>query len=165
VNVAELQQHIRSLTPFLTSCGAKGVAEDLQYLSARLEPFRGHKLRTFADWLVQAEAYSRGEHPIGKKPAAPKKPPAPKKAAKDPQQAQRAAERVFQDYSRATDPSVTREEIEEAIGGLGGLKRAELDALALRMEIGQKFPSIPAVVKAIRQKIFDRKGSFERAPA
>jgi hypothetical protein len=156
VNVAELQQHIRSLGSFLASVGSRPAATELEYLSERLTPFQGQKLKAFADFLTAAEARARGEPPPGRKP------PTPRKPAKDPQQ---ATDRVFQAYIRATDPSLTRDEIEAAVTDLNGLKKADLESLARRIDIGQKFARIADVVQAIRQKIFDRKGAFERAPA
>jgi hypothetical protein len=156
VNVAELQQHIRSLGLFLASVGSRPAAAELEYLSERLAPFQGQKLKAFADFLTAAEARARGEPPPGRKP------PKPRKLAKDPRQ---ATDRVFQAYTRATDPTLTRDEIEAAVADLDGLKKTDLDGLARRIEIGQKFGKIADVVQAIRQKIFDRKGAFERAPA
>jgi hypothetical protein len=156
VNVAELQQHIRSLGLFLASVGSRPAAAELEYLSERLTPFQGQKLKAFADFLTDAESRARGESPPGRKPTASRKP------VKDPRQ---ATDRVFQAYSHATDPMMTRDEIEAAVADLEGLKKADLDGLARRIEIGQRFGRIADVVKAIRQKIFDRKGAFERAPA
>ncbi len=156
MTVAELQQHIRSLGVFLASVGSRPAAAELEYLSERLAPFQGQKLKAFADFLTAAECRARGEPPPGRKPAAPRKP------VKDPLQ---VTDRVFQAYNRAIDPMMTREEIEAAVTDLDGLKKADLEGLARRMEIVQKFGKIADVVKAIRQKIFDRKGMYERAPA
>jgi hypothetical protein len=155
VNVAELQQHIHSLGLFLASVGSRPAAAELEYLSERLAPFQGQKLKAFADFLTAAECRARGEPPPGRRPTAARKP------AKDPVQ---VTDRVFRAYNSATDPLTTREEIEAAVTDLAGLKRADLDGLARRMEIVQRFGNIADVVQAIRQKIFDRKGMFERAP-
>ena len=163
MNVAELQQHVRSMSQFLQAAGGSaGVVSDLDYLGQCLEPFRAHKLRVFAEFLVRAEAYARGEVPIGKKPAAPRKPAAPKKPAQDPEQARRAAEHLFDLYNRAADPAVTAEAIEAAVEGLKPLKKADLDALAQRMEVGRMPRSISDATKAIRQKVLDRKGMIDR---
>ena len=60
MTVAELQLLLSDLGKFLRASEATKVAGELEYISAKLVPFRGYKLKAFADFLEKAEAYSRG---------------------------------------------------------------------------------------------------------
>jgi hypothetical protein len=161
VTVAELQLLLSDLGKFLRAAGSAAVAGELEHISSKLTPFRDQKLKAFADFLEQAEAYSRGAlAPKGKGGGA-------KKSKTDPAAIEQACRRLLDLYARAIDPSVTLEQIESAVQALEALDppKARLDALAKEMGYTQKFKAKPDVVKAIRQKIIGRKGAFERPNA
>jgi hypothetical protein len=161
MTVAELQLLLSDLGKFLRASESAKVAGELEYIGAKLTPFRGYKLKAFADFLEQAEAYSRGV-------LAPKaKGGGAKKAKADPAAVERACQHVLDLYAKAIDPSVTPEQIEAGVQALqeADPTRPKLDDLARQMGYTQKFKSKPDVLKAIRQKIVGRKGAFERPGA
>jgi hypothetical protein len=149
------------MAKFLRASEAAKVAGELEYVSAKLVPFREYKLKAFADFLEKAEAYSRGA--LAPKASA----GAAKKGKADPAAVEEACQRILDLYGKAIDPSVTLEQIESTVQGLQALDppRARLDELARQMGYSQKFRSKPDVLKAIRQKIVGRKGAFERPNA
>jgi hypothetical protein len=161
VTVAELQLLLSDLSKFLRASESAKVAGELEYISAKLSPFKGYKLRAFADFLETAEAYSRGA--LAPKSTAPKR----GKVKKDPAAVEQAFQRIMQVYDQAIDPSVTVEQIESTTQALQELDppKAKLDELTKRMGYSQKFKSKPEAIKAIRQKIMGRKGAFDRPNA
>ena len=157
MTVAELQMLLADLSKFLRASESAKVAGELEYISARLAPFRDYKLRAFADFLEKAEAYSRGAlAPKGKGGGA-------KKGKADPAAVEQACQRTMDLYRRAIDPAVTVEQIEAAVQALRELDppKAQLDELARQMGYTQKFKAKADVIKAIRQKIIGCKGAFE----
>jgi hypothetical protein len=160
VTVAELQLLLTDLGKFLRASESAKVAGELEYISTKLAPFREYKLKAFADFLVQAEAYSRGA-------LAPKGKGGARKGKADPAAAEQACQRVLELYAKAIDPSVTVEQIESAVQALQALDppKARLDELARQMDYSQKFKAKADVIKAIRQKVIGRKGAFERPNA
>jgi hypothetical protein len=161
VTVAELQSLLSDLGKFLRASESAKVAGELEYISTKLAPFRGYKLKAFGDFLEQAEAYSRGAL------APPRGKGAGKKGKADPAAVEQACQRALELYGKAIDPSVTVEQIETAMQALQDLDppKARLDELARQMGYTQKFKGKPDVIKAIRQKIIGRKGAFERPNA
>ena len=157
MTVAELQMLLTDTGKFLRATAGATAAGELEYLSDKLRPFAGQKLKAFADSL----------QPAGAAP----KPPAPKVAGKkgkaDPGAVEQACRRVLEVYGRAIDPSVTVEQIEASVGELQALDptKARLDDLAKQMGYSQKFKDKAEVLKAIRQKVIGRKGAFERPNA
>ena len=152
---------ITDLGKFLRASEYAKAAGELEYISAKLGSFREYNLKAFADFLEQAEAYSRGA-------LAPKgKGGGPKKAKTDPAAIEQACERTLELYAKAIDPSVKIEQIEAAVRALEELDapKARLDELARQMGYTQKFKAKADVLKAIRQKIIGRKGAFERPNA
>jgi hypothetical protein len=134
------------------------VGGELDYISGKLQPFRAYKLKAFADFLEQAEAYSRGA-------LAPKvKGVGGKKGKADPAATEQACERILNLYAKAIDPSVTLDQIDAAVQALQALDpaKARLDGLARQMGYTQKFKSKADVLKAIKQKVVGRKGAFDR---
>jgi hypothetical protein len=162
VTVAELQLLLSDLGKFLRASEAAKVAGELDFISVKLQPFREYKLRAFADFLEQAEAYSRGALASGKSKGGRQRKAKPAEAT-----AEQACQRTLDLYNRAIDPSVTGEQIEAAVKALEGMDpaKARLDDLARQMGYSQKFKSKADVLKAIRQKIIGRKGAFERPQA
>ena len=59
MQVADLQQFVRSLGTTLQSAGAKSAAGDLEKAAAGLEPFKDMAIAQFGDFLAQAETYAR----------------------------------------------------------------------------------------------------------
>jgi hypothetical protein len=161
VTVAELQLLLSDLGKFLRASEAAKVAGEIEYISARLVPFREYKLKAFADFLEKAEAYSRGA-------LAPKeKGGKARKGKADPAAIEQTCQRTLDLYGRAIDPTVTLEQIEAAVKELQEFDppKARLDQMAQQMGYSQKFRSKAEVLKAIRQKIIGRKGAFERPNA
>jgi hypothetical protein len=152
-----LQQLLSDLGRFLRAAQAAGVGGELEYISGKLQPFRAYKLKAFADFLEQADAYSCGA-------LAPKtRGGGGKKAKADPAAIEQACERVLNPYAKAIDPSVTLDQIDAAVQALQALDpaTARLDELVRQMGYTQKFKSKADVLKAIKQKIVGRKGAFD----
>ena len=161
MTVAELQLLLSDLGKFLRASESAKVAGELEYIGSKLAPFKDYKLKAFADFLEQAEAYSRGALvPKAKGGGA-------KKGKADPAAVEQACQRVLELYAKAIDPSVTLEQIESAVQALQELDSpaARLDDLARQMGYSRKFKSKAEALKAIRQKITGRKGTFERPDA
>jgi hypothetical protein len=161
VTVAELQLLLSDLGKFLRASESAKVAGELEYISAKLAPFQEYKLKAFADFLEKAEAYSRGAlAPSGRGAGG-------RKGKTDAAAVEQACQRVLELYGKAIDPSVTTEQIETAVKSLQDVDpaKARLDEIARQMGYSQKFRSKADVLKAIRQKIIDRKGAFERPQA
>src|SRR5208337_4389262 len=94
VTVAELQLLLSDLGKFLRASAAAKVAGELETISAQLTPFKDYNLKAFADFLVQAEAYSRGA-------LAPKAKSAPAKKGKaDPATIEQACNAILDVYSK-----------------------------------------------------------------
>jgi hypothetical protein len=161
VTVEELQMLLTDLGKFLRASKSATAAGELEYVGAKLTPFRGYKLKAFADFLEKAEAYSRGA-------LAPKATGGgAKKTKPDAAAIERLCQQVLELYGKAIDPSVTIEHIEDVCRALREADpvRACLDEIARQMGYTQKFKSKPDVFKAIRVKILNRKGAFERPGA
>lgn len=161
MTVAELQLLLVDLGKFLRASESAKVAGELEYISDKLTPFRDYRLKAFADFLEQAEAYSRGVlAPKGRGKGS-------RKGKPDPETIELACEQALELYAKAIDPDVTLEQIEEAMQVLRDLDpaKARLDKLARQMGYSQKFKSKPDVLKAIRLRIINRKGAFERPDA
>jgi hypothetical protein len=162
VTVGELQLLLCDLGKFLRASDSAKVAGELEYIGAKLAPFRDYKLKAFADFLEKAEAYSRGAlAPKGKGGGG------GKKGKADPAAIEEACQRVMDLYGKAIDPSVTLDQIEAGVQSLQDLDppKARLDGLARQMGYTQRFNAKADVLKAIRQKVVGRKGAFERPNA
>jgi len=156
VIIADLQLHLRHLSEFLAAAGSKKLADELKDLSDKLEPFKDTKLKAFGDILTKADTAAPGGPGPGGKGAS------RKTLASPTDEAQRLFERVRHQYHNAPDPSVTLEDIEATAQELELLSEAQLDDLAKQIEIHQQFQSRAKAIKAIRQKLLDRKGAAER---
>jgi hypothetical protein len=166
VRVADLQQHLADLTRLLESSGAKVVATDLAAIRDGLAPFRDLPLKEFAGFLARAEAYSRGEVPV----AAPKgardtrKPAAGAKLKAPTLDANAVCVEIRDLYERAASPAVSAEHIEVACGRAGNLSKPGVLAIAEAVGLkGLKSKTKDAILDAIRQRIFGRKGGTIRA--
>jgi hypothetical protein len=168
MKVADLQQHLLDLRRLLDAAGgSKTVVNDLDAIQRGLQPFRDAALKDFADFLVRAETYrAGGEVPLKQPPAKKTKEPksvTPKVKAPAPD-ADALAREVRQLYDQAASAAVTQELIEEAMGRVGKLTKPGLLVVAAGIEL--KMGSSTAkdkVIAAIRQRLVDRKGSYQRA--
>ena len=160
MTVAELQLLLSDLGKFLRASESAKVAGELEYISARLAPFREYKLKAFADFLEQAEAYSRGA-------LAPPQGKGGGRKKRDPAAVEEACRRVMELYAKAIDPAVTLEQIESAVQALQELDppATRLDEMTRQMGYTRKFKAKAEALKAIRQKILGRKGAFDRPNA
>jgi hypothetical protein len=161
VKVADLQQHLVDLAKLLDASGAKGVATDLNAIQTGLTPFRDVPLRTFADFLVRAEAYSRDPVPIVPPKTRQPRASTSRKAKADPAE---VVERLRQLYERSGDPSVSTEELDQGLRLLGDLTKDGLLQVADALEIkGLSKKKVPEIREAVRQKVFNRRGASQRA--
>jgi hypothetical protein len=160
VKVADLQQHLGDLGRLLETSGARGVAADLAAIRDGLTPFRDQSLKAFADFLIKAEALSRG----GPLPAV-SPPRTSRGAARAPavELGPLTAE-VKRVYDQAGDPAVTNDHIEAALAPLSGLTKAALEAIAEAVELkGMKSKTKDSILNSIRARILTRKGAAQRA--
>jgi hypothetical protein len=157
MTVAELQMLLSDVGKFLRATAGATAAGELEYLSGKLQPFAGQKLKAFADSLDPAQKPPPASAPKG----------GGKKGKADPLAVDQAFQRILDVYGKAIDPAVSMEQIEAAVADLQSLDptKARLDELARQMGYSQKFKDKPEVLKAIRQKIIGRKGAFERPTA
>ena len=158
VTVAELQLLLLDLGRLLRASAAAVCVGQISNLSGQVGNLT---YKAFADFLVQAEAYSRGA-------LAPKAKSAPAKKGKaDSAAIEQACQDILDVYANAIDPTVTLEQIEATVRTLeeSNAMKPRLDELARQMGYSQKFRSKPDVLKAIRQKNVSRKGAFERQNA
>jgi hypothetical protein len=136
VNVSDLQQLIIGLGQILTAGGSKAAAE-LQYLNQKLTPYKDEKLKAFADSLTTG--------------------PRPFKSVEE------ALSALQQLFNTALSPEVTEDGIKAEVGRCEKLTKPKVDELVKRFGLERKFPKKDQALKAIEQKIIDRKGAFERS--
>ena len=160
MTVAELHVFLLDLSKFLRSSDAAKPAGEIEYLCVKLLPFREMRLKDFGNILTTSEERSKGALPSPKVHTS-------KKAKVDPATIRESCNRVIDLYNRAVDPSVTIDQIEEALGKLesNDPPKPTLDAFAKQMGFEQKFKSKAEVLKAIRQRIIGRKGAADRINA
>jgi hypothetical protein len=156
VTVADLQLHLRHLSEFLAAAGSKKMADELKDLGEKLEPFKDSRLKAFGEFLTRAHTSG------GSGPGPQKKGGSRKTAALSTDEVQRLFERVRNQYHNAPDPSVTMEEIEATAQELEQLSEVQLADLAKQVEIDAQFHSRADAIKAIRQKLLERKAATER---
>jgi hypothetical protein len=158
MNVADLQQHLANLGRLLEASGAKGVAADLGAIRDGLAPFRDHSLKTFAEFLIKADTYTKG----GLVPVA----GGGKRRAGAEEQARGDLESLGRElqslYERSSSPEVTTDQIDALVGRLAALPKDGLAAEGIGL-MGMKAKTKPAIQGAIRQRILDRKGAVLRS--
>ena len=157
MTVGDLLKLLDGLGAVLGTSGAKSVAGELREVAVEMQPFAEYKLRAFADFLKKAEADSRG--------VLPPKGATRKAAGPDPKRVQTALDALRGLYHRALEPEVTVESIQVEVGRLADMKKPELEELARAFEITRKLKNKNEILKAIAQRIIDRKGAVERANA
>lgn len=164
MKVADLQQHFGDLARLLDASGAKAVASDLTAIERGLHPFRDLPAKEFADFLVRAEAYSRGEVPLvqptGKRGSTAR----PTRAVPSTPNVDALAAEAHDLYEQAASPSVSIEQIDALVAKFGTLSKDGLVIVAERIGLkGMKSKGKGAVQEAIRLRMLSRKGSTQRA--
>jgi hypothetical protein len=154
MTVSELLKLLVSLGQVLEASGAKSVATELQEVALKMQPFGEYKLKAFAEFLQKAAE-------------APRAAPGPKGSAHPvvdgAQQIQTALDTVRRLYHRALEPEITVDFIQAEVGRFAGLSKPQLDELAKQFEISRKLKTKGDVLKAIAQRIIDRKGARDRS--
>jgi len=161
MTVGTLDEFLRRLADVMEAADGKAAGvRDVRALADKLKPFGSLTLAAFADFLVKADAYSRGDLAavFGK----PKPVARPTKTA-DPNRVPAAVERLKTLYGRSLDPSVTGDTVRETINGINSFTKLELDQVAAGCGFHQKFKTKAGLLDALQKWILDRKGSFERA--
>ena len=170
MNVADIQQHFRSLAQFAERAGASGkVLIELRSVAEVLGPFESLTVAQFGLFLRAADEYARnGTVPTGTKskipraPKAPVTPRAPKAAAVSPDQ---AIERIYALYETMVHGNHTEEAIAKELNLIGALTKPSLQKLAEKMTIWQavKKLGVPAIKAKIQDEVRERKNRFERS--
>jgi hypothetical protein len=162
MTVGTLDTFLRRLADVMEAADGKAAGiREVRVLADRLAPFGGLSLAAFGDFLVKAEAYSRGDLAavFGTKKATARQP----KAAADPDRVPAAVERLKALYGRALDASFTPDAVRAAVQAIKGFAKPEVDQVAAGCGFHQKFKTKAAVLDALEKWILDRKGTFERA--
>jgi hypothetical protein len=165
MNVDALSNFFNRAADLMEAAGAKGTPDEVREMARTLGVFGELSLKQFAEFLVKAEAFSRGDlesvfpKPKEKKPRTPKTP----KAAPDPEKVPNATRTLQTLYERALDPSVTEASVSNAIEPMEDFKLDELKRIAVDCGFKQKFANKKAVLDALRKWILGRKGAFHRA--
>ncbi len=167
MNVANLRQYLADLKRMLDVAGVKGpIIEDLAAIDAGLKPFEAHSLKDFADFLVRAEAFSRGEVPVKplkgqRRTVSSPSTSKPKTANADLASLAQEAKRI---YDQAPSESLTVEMIDALADRLKPLTTADLTTVAATLNLKvARSATKGKIVDAIRKWILDRKGSAQRA--
>lgn len=162
MKVNDLQQFLRSLARPLSASGAKKVADELDRMSAGLEPFKDLSVAQFADFLAKADTFARtGVVPTtGRSRSS-----GTRRAAKavDPAAIGSAVERIKSLYERVTTPEVDYRTIDAEVNKLG--KESSKDAvlqIAREFGITGSFKTKKAALDEIQRRMTDRKESHER---
>ena len=157
MKIVDLQCYFRSLAQVLGATGAKQVAADLEKVCTGLEPFRDLQVVQFADLLVQADGYARtGVLPPGPKSKTRNKP-------LDPDKVKNAAQQVLALYERSSDADLSYTTIEREIKSLdASMSKDEILELARQVGIAGNLTTKKGALESIKNKITDRKKSFER---
>lgn len=156
MNVDELQLQLSNLAHLLKDAGGRKIADALDEFCQRLQPYRDRKVKDLLDLVAKADEIVR----TGVPPTKPRK-----TAAKaDPEALARLQARIIELYQRASDPSVTRELVEDAFQQLekANLTVPQLQELARRMDIQQRFRAKKELLETMKRAVLERKGVFER---
>jgi copper homeostasis protein CutC len=158
MNIAELQQFIKSLVPPLTGSGApRKITDDLERICTGLEPFRDKPIAEFADFLVRAEEYHRTGIVPGKKRAS------PKPQTIDQEKVLTAAQGVKALFERAFDAEMSAETLNHELEQLiQPLNTAEIVQVAQETGAGQA-KTKKAALEGIGRMIRERKRVMEPA--
>ena len=157
MKVAELQQFISTLVPFVKAARASDtVTADIERAVQLLEPFKDKSLSEFNDFLRMADEYVRnGTLPASARGgrARPKTPAEPKLSV------QEAAQKFMALYERSNDPTLEETTIDTELSRLYDLSIPELQNLA--KELNRPLPAglkkKPDIVATFKRMIKDQK--------
>lgn len=158
MNVDEFQLHLNNLSNLLRRAGGKKVADEMDEFCLALRPYSDRRMKDLVAMIAKAETITQN----GGLPAKPK---GKAKKKSDPAAISDAVQRVRNLFERATDASVSREEIETACSELDsiGVPKPALESLARELMISEKLPNKTVIIDRIRQAILTRKGTFQRS--
>jgi hypothetical protein len=139
VNVADLESCIRRLGEILTLSGAKGAAGELVSFAEALKPYAGQKLKDFTDQLEKALGDGTDKKVLA------------------------ALQNIEALYGRALDADMTPAIVEGEVRKHGNLSKAQLDEVASKFGITRKRKNKEEILKAIIERIVNRKGTHERS--
>jgi hypothetical protein len=137
MTVADLQKFLRGLADTIASAGASGVAEELRDVAKAMQPLATRDLSGFAKFLTTAK--EAGDSVL--------------------------LTLVKSLYDRATDPSLTREQVESQIRSHAGAKKNEFDAAVAGVGIKQRPKSKIEAIETLIRYVMGRKGSAARTGA
>lgn len=159
MKVAELQHSLGHIVAFAKSAGASDkVTAELDRALQCFDPFKEKTLTEFSDFLRRADEFDRtgALQPPARKAAKPRTPKAAALTAD-------AAAQIFTSlHDRATDPTLTYEEIDAALAPLDKLKIPQLLEVAAKVNV--TVPSKPKkeIVRELTSRIKELKASHER---
>jgi hypothetical protein len=167
MRIADLQDCFASIRQMICAAGAnQSVLNELDAITRGLAPFREFALKDFADFLIRAEAFSRGEVPIvvssrGGSKSGRAKGGTPKEPKVDVQVLVAEARRL---YDHASSANTTNQIIDEFVRKLSVLTKPQIVqvASATDFKVPGKMTKAEAI-EAVKQRIIDRKGSYQRA--
>jgi hypothetical protein len=167
VNVGDVQTCLRNLAGLLAAHQGKKPAADFDAFCDGLDPFREQPIGAFAQFLRDAAEYQRtGVVPVPAKAGRTAKVPRGKTALKkkdDVAAMEQAAATLQQLFDRATDPTLTHEAIEAAVGQIERTFDTDgLKAVARKFGVTSGLSSKSATSAKILARIAERKGRHER---
>lgn len=167
MTIGDVQTCLRSLAGLLAAHQGKKPAADFDAFCEGLDPFREQPIGMFAQFLRDAAEYRRtGIVPAPTKAGRAAKVSRAKSALKkkdDLPAIEEAAATLQQLFDRATDPSVTHEAIEAAVGQIERAFDAEgLKAVARQFGVTSGLSTKSATSAKILSRIAERKGRHER---
>ena len=151
MKVSDLQDILSHVGHLLESAGGRGATELMAFREC-LDPFREMTAKQLTSELRKLTEAKEA------------KPKAPRRTAKAPLDVDGMVREAQDVYGRATDPSVTVEQIEEMAKRLEALTKDALVRVAEGIElVGMKSKKTKGeIVAAIRQRILSRKGATQR---
>jgi hypothetical protein len=153
MKIQHIVKHLADLADFLAEAGGAGMARELRSLCEGLGPYG---MMTTNEFLKTIQAKAAEAKPRPTRSAA--------RANSTSANASAIIDEIRQIYARAGDPSLSSEAIDNGIGRLAGLKKADIVAAAEAVGLaGMKSRTIAAIVQEIRQRILARRGAVQRA--
>jgi len=158
MKVADLLQFLQTLEAPLRTSGGTKVANDLRDACDALASFGDLPMPQFADFLKKADHYAKtGEVPLTATRSRRKAKPL------DAEKVAAAAQTVAGLYERAIDAELDYSTIETELKRIEkSLSKDESLALAKEVDITRSLKTKKAAFEAIKERIFDRKQSFQR---
>lgn len=159
MTVAELLKLLASLSQVLEASGAKQVAKELNGVAEKMEPFGTYTLTAFATFLDQAR---NPPQPVAGNGAGRKTQPRSTRQTRLSVEEGLALANSL--YARALEADVTIEGIRAEISRLDGMLKADLEKVATGFDV-LKGNTKEGTIRAIAQRIIDRKSDYDRARA